>query len=101
MNKQKIDCGCDQVQQPLLAMDKALNILLDAATINTNTHCTSLDDSLYQVLAEDICSTINVPDFDNSAMDGYAINLKKDQINTPGILEFQVTDRIPAGNIGK
>ncbi|HIM54393.1 MAG TPA: molybdopterin molybdenumtransferase MoeA [Gammaproteobacteria bacterium] len=100
MNNQEVDCGCDQAQQPLLAMDEALDFLLNAVVINTNTHLVSLDNSLYQVLAQDVCSTINVPDFDNSAMDGYAINLKEDQVNTPGGVSFEVTDRIPAGSIG-
>ncbi len=100
MKNQEVDCGCDQVQQPLLAMDEALDFLLNAVVINTNTHLVSLDNSLYQVLAQDVCSTINVPDFDNSAMDGYAINLKEDQVNTPGGFSFEVTDRIPAGSIG-
>jgi molybdopterin molybdotransferase len=100
MKNQEVDCGCDQVQQPLLAMDEALDFLLNAVVINTNTHLVSLDNSLYQVLAQDVCSTINVPDFDNSAMDGYAINLKESQVNTPGGVNFKVTDRIPAGSIG-
>jgi len=100
MKNHQVDCDRVQAQQPLLTVSKALDFLLDKAQPIKNTHLESLDNSLYQVLAEDIRSTINVPDFDNSAMDGYAINLKKDQINTPGILEFQVTDRIPAGNIG-
>ncbi len=100
MNNQEVDCGCDQVQQPLLAMDEALDFLLNAVVVNTNTHTVSLDNSLYQVLAQDVCSTINVPDFDNSAMDGYAINLKEDQVNTSGGVNFEVTDRIPAGSIG-
>ena len=100
MNNQEVDCGCDQVQQPLLAMDEALDFLLNAVVINTNTHLVSLDNSLYQVLAQDVCSAINVPDFDNSAMDGYAINLKEDQVNISGGVNFEVTDRIPAGSIG-
>jgi molybdopterin molybdotransferase len=81
-------------------MDEALDFLLNAVVINTNTHLVSLDNSLYQVLAQDVCSAINVPDFDNSAMDGYAINLKEDQVNTPGGVSFEVTDRIPAGSTG-
>lgn len=100
MKNHQVDCDRAQVQQPLLTVSKALDFLLDKAQPIKNTHFASLDNSLYQVLAEDIRSTINVPDFDNSAMDGYAINLKKDQTNTPGILEFKVTDRIPAGTIG-
>jgi hypothetical protein len=47
-----------------------------------------------------IYAKINVPEFDNSAMDGYAIALKPEQISTPGILNFKITDRIQAGSTG-
>ena len=100
MNNQQVDCGCDQVQQPLLSADEALKFLFDSASITKKTQIKSLDESLYQVLAQDICSTINVPGFDNSAMDGYAIALKPEQANTPGTLNFKITDRIPAGSTG-
>ena len=100
MNNREVDCVFDQVQQPLLSMDEALNFLLNAVIVNTNTHSVPLDNSLGQVLTQDIYSNINVPGFDNSAMDGYAIALRSDQVNTPGTLNFKITDRIPAGSIG-
>ena len=100
MNNQTVDDNCDQVQQPLLSTDEALRFLLDSVSITQNTLTASLDDSLYQVLAQDVYSAINVPGFDNSAMDGYAINLKEEQINTPGEISFEITDRIPAGSTG-
>ena len=70
MNNQEIDFDFNQTQQPLLLMEKALDLLLDTVSVNTNTHNVSLDESLNQVLAQDICSNINVPGFDNSSMDG-------------------------------
>jgi molybdopterin biosynthesis enzyme len=36
---------------------------------------------------------IFVPSFDNSAMDGYALNLKAEQINISGGTTFKITDR--------
>ncbi len=100
MNKQKIDSTCDQGLQPLLTMSEALEFLLNASIVNTNTCSVSLDDALQKILADDICANINVPEFDNSAMDGYAIALKPEQISTPGILNFKITDRIQAGSTG-
>jgi molybdopterin molybdotransferase len=100
MNKQKIDSTCDQGLQPLLTMSEALEFLLNASIVNTNTCSVSLDDALQKILADDIYANINVPEFDNSAMDGYAIALKPEQISTPGILNFKITDRIQAGSTG-
>jgi len=99
MNNQKIDFDFNQTQQPLLLMEKALDLLLDTVSVNTNTHNVSLDESLNQVLAQDICSNINVPGFDNSSMDGYTIAL--DENNTSMTNQsFDVVDRITAGSTG-
>ena len=101
MNNQDVDCGCDQVTQPLLSTAEALSFLTDAAQVTTRHTEVPLEQALGAVLAEDIHSSINVPGFDNSAMDGYAIHLKPEQINTPGGLSFEVTDRIAAGHQGQ
>ncbi len=100
MDNQSVDCGCDEIPQPLLSTDKALEILTSTAKEISASEVLKLDDSLNRVLATDICSNINVPGFDNSAMDGYAIHLKDEQINTPGGFAFNITDRIPAGSTG-
>ena len=63
------------------------------------TEAVSLDDSLGRILASDIHSTINVPGFDNSAMDGYTIALNDNQIAKEN-LSFDVVDRIAAGSTG-
>ncbi len=57
----------------LLNVDDALaSILADMKTLDAET--VSLPDSLDRVLASDIVSPIDLPPFDNSAMDGYAIH---------------------------
>ncbi len=85
----------------LLSVDEALKFTLKQTTFTTTTESLNLDKSLGRMLAADVCSTIDVPGFDNTAMDGYALALKPEQINTPGMLSFKITDRIPAGSIGK
>ena len=57
----------------LLNVDTALqNILSDVHVLRPET--VSLMDSLDRVIAEDIISPIDLPPFDNSAMDGYALH---------------------------
>jgi molybdopterin molybdotransferase len=51
-------------------------------------------------LAETISSSINVPGFDNSAMDGYALRLSdcQQQASKDGKIEFSISQRITAGD---
>jgi molybdopterin molybdotransferase len=102
MNSQQVDCGGDETpQQPLISTDKALEILIDSANIIDGTVFVGLEEALNSVLASDIQSNINVPSFDNSAMDGYAINLDDNLVNISGESSFIITDRISAGTTGK
>ncbi|MCY3917729.1 MAG: molybdopterin molybdotransferase MoeA [Chloroflexi bacterium] len=59
----------------LLKVDTALsNILADMKKLEAET--VSLPDALDRVLAGDLVSPIDLPPFDNSAMDGYAIHFE-------------------------
>ena len=67
---------------PLLNVDVALkNILADMKTLEAET--VSLPDSYDRVLAEDIVSPIDLPPFDNSAMDGYALRFEDSACANP------------------
>ncbi|CAC9476595.1 Molybdopterin molybdenumtransferase (EC 2.10.1.1) [uncultured Gammaproteobacteria bacterium] len=100
MNNQQTDCERDTTPQALLSIDEALELLLNSAKVTRSTQWLGLDDALNKILAVDLYADIFVPGFDNSAMDGYAINLKAEQINIPGGTTFKITDRIPAGSTG-
>lgn len=89
------------MSQPLLGVDAALKILIKAAPANNSTSRIPINKALNQVLAQNVCADIDVPGFDNSAVDGYAIALKAEQINTSSKLVFAIMDKIPAGAIGK
>jgi len=52
----------------------------------------SITNALNRVLAEDIISDVDLPPFDNSAMDGYAIKFN------PNIKEWKIVGEIKAGN---
>lgn len=89
-----------QSQPPLLNMNKALDFLFEAAVVAKKTQMVALDEALDRVLAADIHASINVPGFDNSAIDGYALALKSEQTNVADSQNFEITDRISAGNSG-
>lgn len=59
------------------ALAQLLNDVGSVATASNATESVSLLDAVGRVLAEDICSPINVPPKDNSAMDGYALRLNE------------------------
>lgn len=57
----------------LMPIKDAIERMLSLVSSPTNTQSLSLDQACGFVLAQDILSPINVPPFDNSAMDGYAV----------------------------
>ncbi|OTA21587.1 molybdopterin molybdenumtransferase MoeA [Xenorhabdus beddingii] len=59
----------------LISLEQALEKLLVQAVPLTDTETIHLTESAGRITATDIISPINVPPFDNSAMDGYAIRL--------------------------
>ncbi|MGX5791153.1 molybdopterin molybdotransferase MoeA [Staphylococcus equorum] len=69
------------------------NIYMDEATV-------SLDASLNHILAEDIVATYEIPRFNKSPYDGFAIR-SKDTTNASGArrLTFNVIDHIGAGTV--
>jgi molybdopterin molybdotransferase len=64
------------------------------------TEIVDLHFALTRVLAQTITSSIKVPSFDNSAMDGYALRLIdcQQQIADKGNIELSVSQRITAGD---
>jgi len=99
MNSQSTNSSSAMYSDSLMSADDALSFLIDSASVTAMTEAVSLDDSLGRILASDIHSTINVPGFDNSAMDGYTIALNDTQVAQEN-LSFDVVDRIAAGSTG-
>jgi molybdopterin molybdotransferase len=99
MNSQSTNSSSAMFSDSLMSADDALSFLIDSASVTVMTEAVSLDDSLGRILASDIHSTINVPGFDNSAMDGYTIALNDNQVAQEN-LSFDVVDRIAAGSTG-
>ena len=85
----------------MISYEEALSRLLSKASPIEGTEVVPLLYSTQRVLAEDVVSSIAVPGWDNSQMDGYAVaaaDLEGASEASPVTLE--VSDRIPAGGVG-
>jgi molybdopterin molybdotransferase len=81
-----------------MPVDQALQLLLKQAIPNVETEMIDLLEAGERILAQDICSTINVPPADNSAMDGYAVCSA--DITADERQSLPISQRICAGEIG-
>jgi len=70
----------DQLDPALLTVQQAQTQIIDAITPLTDYDSVAIRDALQRILAETICSPINVPPYANSAMDGYAVR----SVDLPG-----------------
>ena len=82
----------------MLDFDQARARLLEAARTPTETQTLPLLQASGLILARAVVSPINVPGFDNSAMDGYALSVE-DFAAPPE--SFPVVQRIAAGQTGE
>ncbi|MFC7420451.1 gephyrin-like molybdotransferase Glp [Iodobacter arcticus] len=80
----------------MLDFDSALSRLLSQARVSQAAEILSLNQACGRVLAEDVVSQIAVPAFDNSGMDGYALNVGEEW---PAY--FSLVQRIAAGEVGQ
>lgn len=94
--KNKIPTDCC-TSPGLISVDQAIEKILSQAAPVEQDETVDILDALNRVLAEDLHSTIDVPGYDNSAMDGYAVN--SEDCSTSG-RKLPVTQRIPAGQVG-
>ncbi len=92
------DCCCTPTISDLKPYDEALDLLLGYAKVTTRTEKVTLQHALGRVLAEPVTSHINVPGWNNSAMDGYALNSKDLQMPGDGL---PISQRIPAGCVAE
>jgi len=76
----------------MLSYNKALQTITEhLSVIPLKTEKVSLEESTGRILAEDVISDINLPPFNNSAMDGYAIKYH------PEIRKWDIIGELSAG----
>ena len=83
---------------PLMSLDDALQALLAHIQPLARFETVPTLDADGRVLAQDLVSALQVPAFDNSSMDGYAV--RSADVQQIGA-ELAVTQRIPAGHFGQ
>lgn len=91
------ECGCAQASGKMLCYDEAVAQLLAAAKPLSGTETLPIGQALGRILALPVASAINVPAWDNSAMDGYAV--RAEDLSGPGV-RLPISQCIPAGKAG-
>lgn len=79
----------------LISFTEALHTIQNQCQCLVETETIELTNALNRTLADDIIAPINVPPADNSAMDGYALNVDDWQADKP----LPVSQRIAAGSV--
>lgn len=79
----------------MIPFEQAYSQILSDTDISLGQESLSLVDALGRIIAEDQCSGIDVPGYDNSAMDGYAVRCSDAQSGGA----FSVSQRITAGDV--
>ena len=92
------DCDCGGHGAALKPLEEALALMLGQARVLSDVETVTTLDALDRVLAESCDSPIDVPGWDNSAMDGYALNTADLKVVDN---RLTVTQRIPAGSTGQ
>lgn len=82
----------------MLSTQEALARLMDAVPSALKTETVKTHNANGRVLAESLFSRINVPNVDNSSMDGYAVRCED---CASGKITLNVTQQITAGTIGR
>lgn len=80
----------------MISVDEALSLILGAIAPLTETEISKLEEARGRILAEPVSGKLDIPHWDNSAMDGYAIRAA-DLRTEPVTLE--IVETIPAGQI--
>jgi molybdopterin molybdotransferase len=78
-------------------LSAALDQILADASLEQGSESVPLDQAMGRVLAADMCAEVDVPPWDNSAMDGFAV-CSQDAAQAPA--SMQIVQRIAAGGVG-
>ena len=89
------DDGCATPE--LIPVNEAISRILDAGSPVVQSEWLDVEHALGRVIAKEVIAAIDVPGYDNSAMDGYAV--RSADCREAGV-SLTVSQRIPAGQIG-
>jgi len=87
---------CFAFDGPLLPVAQAERLIVERVAPVEGHETVTLREALGRVLAEDVVAPVNVPPFDNSAVDGYAV--RGDDLTANGDKRLTIVDRVAAGH---
>jgi molybdopterin molybdotransferase len=87
---------CFAFSGPLMRIDVMERLIEERVTPLTGYETVPLRASRGRVLAQDIVSSVNVPPFDNSAVDGYAV--RNEDLDPNAETRLNIVDRVMAGH---
>jgi molybdopterin molybdotransferase len=90
---------CCEIEAPMLSVEQAVAELLRHAHPLQASEQVGLPEAAGRVLARDLTAAVDVPGFDNSAMDGYALH--GSDIEAARNEGLAVAQRIAAGQVGE
>ena len=88
---------CFAFNGPLLPVDEAERLIAERIAPIDGSESVALRTASGRVLAGDVVAPVNVPPFDNSAVDGFAV--RTDGLATDGETRLVIVDRITAGHV--
>ena len=87
---------CFAFNGPLLPVADAERLIVERVSPVSECETVTLREAMGRVLAEDIIAPVNVPPFDNSAVDGYAVRAAN--LDAKGETRLTIVDRVAAGH---
>jgi molybdopterin molybdotransferase len=90
---------CFAFNGPLMTVAEAEAMIVSRISPVSETERAALHDARGRVLSNDILSPLNLPPFDNSAVDGYAV--RHSDLTADGVTRLEVADRVQAGSSAK
>jgi len=88
---------CFAFNGPLLPVDEAERLIAERIAPIDGSESVALRTASGRVLAGDVVAPVNVPPFDNSAVDGFAV--RADGLAANGETRLAIVDRITAGHV--
>ena len=90
---------CFAFNGPLLPVAEAERLIGERVTPVDGRQTVTLREALGRVLAENIVAPVNIPPFDNSAVDGYAVH--GDDLDPNGEKRLVIVNRVAAGHAAR
>jgi molybdopterin molybdotransferase len=90
---------CFAFNGPLLPVSDAERLIVERVAPVGECETVALRDAVGRVLAEDIVAPVNVPPFDNSAVDGYAV--RGEDLDAEHERALGIVDRVAAGHAAR